>query len=189
MSITIEPRGERVYLLGQTFAVKEQIKQAGGRWDGKERAWWFPIDQAEKVHALARTLCVLPATAAPEAGQNADKIYLTGKGTYKGRTYFLSNVTKDGQRIRCVTLPDAQGKFIDFWVAASQVQIVKTYRQSGRLSGGPMTLGSMARFVGREKDATARGAATCAACGRTGELVVDLEDGQLKHYRCCDIPS
>ena len=28
----------------------------------------------------------------------------------------------------------------------------------------------------------------CAACGRDGELVDDLEDGLLKHYRCCDMP-
>jgi hypothetical protein len=30
--------------------------------------------------------------------------------------------------------------------------------------------------------------ATCAECGRGGPLVQDLEDGLMKHYRCCDIP-
>ena len=28
----------------------------------------------------------------------------------------------------------------------------------------------------------------CAECGRGGQLVQDLEDGLMKHYRCCDIP-
>lgn len=28
----------------------------------------------------------------------------------------------------------------------------------------------------------------CAECGRGGRLVEDLEDGLMKHYRCCDIP-
>lgn len=28
----------------------------------------------------------------------------------------------------------------------------------------------------------------CAECGRGGHLVSDLEDGLMKHYRCCDIP-
>lgn len=28
----------------------------------------------------------------------------------------------------------------------------------------------------------------CAECGRGGHLVSDLEDGLMKHWRCCDIP-
>lgn len=28
----------------------------------------------------------------------------------------------------------------------------------------------------------------CAECGKGGTLVSDLEDGLMKHYRCCDIP-
>lgn len=28
----------------------------------------------------------------------------------------------------------------------------------------------------------------CAVCKQPGHLVRDLEDGELKHYRCCDIP-
>lgn len=28
----------------------------------------------------------------------------------------------------------------------------------------------------------------CAECGKPGKLVADLEDGILKHYKCCDIP-
>lgn len=32
------------------------------------------------------------------------------------------------------------------------------------------------------------GGDTCAECGRGGALVEDLEDGLMKHYRCCDIP-
>lgn len=29
----------------------------------------------------------------------------------------------------------------------------------------------------------------CAECGCGGPLVEDLEDGLMKHYNCCDIPS
>lgn len=32
------------------------------------------------------------------------------------------------------------------------------------------------------------GGNVCAECGRGGALVSDLEDGFMKHYRCCDIP-
>lgn len=37
-------------------------------------------------------------------------------------------------------------------------------------------------------DRPSRGGRVCAECGRGGKLVADLEDGLLKHYRCCDIP-
>ena len=28
----------------------------------------------------------------------------------------------------------------------------------------------------------------CAECGKGGSLVADLEDGLMKHRRCCDLP-
>jgi hypothetical protein len=36
--------------------------------------------------------------------------------------------------------------------------------------------------------ASRSGRNVCAECGKGGTLVSDLEDGLMKHYRCCDIP-
>ncbi len=33
-----------------------------------------------------------------------------------------------------------------------------------------------------------RGGRVCAECGKGGALVSDMEDGLMKHYRCCDMP-
>jgi hypothetical protein len=49
------------------------------------------------------------------------------------------------------------------------------------------TLGGIARFVARERRNRDAGGAVCAECGKSGPLVRDLEDGQMKHERCCDI--
>lgn len=38
----------------------------------------------------------------------------------------------------------------------------------------------------RQKSSASR--EVCAYCGKGGKLVEDLEDGLMKHYRCCDIP-
>ena len=38
----------------------------------------------------------------------------------------------------------------------------------------------------RNSGSGARGG--CAECGRGGPLVRDMEDGLMKHWRCCDIP-
>jgi hypothetical protein len=54
-------------------------------------------------------------------------------------------------------------------------------------SGDGVTLASL---VAREPRGgrVKSGGRVCAACGRGGRLVRDLEDGLVKHYNCCDIP-
>ena len=42
--------------------------------------------------------------------------------------------------------------------------------------------------ITRSGGGRASGGRVCAECGKGGALVADLEDGLLKHYRCCDIP-
>jgi hypothetical protein len=43
-------------------------------------------------------------------------------------------------------------------------------------------------IVRNDRQGGSRGGGVCAECGKGGALVADLEDGLLKHYRCCDIP-
>ena len=39
-----------------------------------------------------------------------------------------------------------------------------------------------------QNQSSGSGRQVCAECGKGGQLVEDLEDGLMKHYRCCDIP-
>src|SRR5207248_434404 len=84
---------------------------------------------------------------------------------YKDRPYLLlwKGRTKFGGRAH-LAFPDNSK---DFWVDASAV------------SDGP-TSGSTPN---PRRSATG---SVCAECGNGGALVHDLEDGLLKHYRCCD---
>ena len=41
--------------------------------------------------------------------------------------------------------------------------------------------------IGSSNTGKSRGGAVCAECGKGGALVADLEDGMMKHRRCCDI--
>ena len=38
--VTYEQVGARVYILGDTFAIRAAIKSAGGHWDADRKAWW-----------------------------------------------------------------------------------------------------------------------------------------------------
>jgi hypothetical protein len=86
--------------------------------------------------------------------------------TYKGKVYRLlwKGQTKFGERCKLAFLDGSK----EFWADASLVSDQTTAAVSQPVK----------RQAGR----------TCAECGKAGHLVTDLEDGLLKHYRCCDIP-
>ena len=83
--------------------------------------------------------------------------------SYKGRTYKLLFVgdTKFGKRAKLGFMDGSK----EFWVSADAVQeVAGVYTGTRRSERGG-----------------------CAACGRGGPLVRDLEDGLLKHRSCCDM--
>lgn len=189
MTITLEKTGSRIYLTGDTFAVKDKIKSMGGHWDGDRRAWWVGAAKAAAAQQLVDGL----ASDSKAAKQDPKDIRLTGKGRYKGREYYAGSMTRDGLKVRLLTLPDAKGDYLDFWAFCSEVEQTKAYQPRehtyrGRTETRYTTLGSIAEFIADQQEARANGEPECAGCGkRGGELVRDLEDGLLKHPRCCDI--
>jgi hypothetical protein len=221
--IRMEKEGRRLYLIGDTFAIKGRIKGMGGHWDGDRRAWWIGVGKQSEVESLLKEIGAgfdlknpvdraIRADQLEEAGrsdeaerlrsgkapkEDPDNIRLTGKGEYKGRSYYLGARTRDGQRVRCLTLPDDKSEYLDFWADVQEVRITKTYQprevwdgrwNSGRTRTVYTTLGGIAAFVRAERKNRKAGGAVCAACGTSGELVEDLEDGLMKHHRCCDMP-
>lgn len=47
---TTEPR---IYLTGNTYPFREQIKAAGGRWDKERKAWHVPAEARDAMRRLA----------------------------------------------------------------------------------------------------------------------------------------
>lgn len=43
---------ERVFLTGETYPVREQLKALGARWDPQQRAWSLPKDRLPEAQAL-----------------------------------------------------------------------------------------------------------------------------------------
>ncbi len=194
MAVTLQREGRRVYLCGDTYPVRDRIKAIGGHWDGSGRRWWVGAEKAAEAEAIAAEAGALPA---PEPGAppeprppaNPNSLRLDGKGEYKGRVYFIAAWGREGARCRLVTLPDRDGKFLDFWADAALVRVVKRYKpRTFRGRTEYTTLGSIARFVSDRREAEARGEPLCAACGGPGDLVEDLEDGLRKHRGCADLP-
>lgn len=195
--VTVE--GRRVYVaLPYGHPAKDAIKSLGAHWDPTSKCWWLTSAKRAEVEALLQREGAgfdlrkpedraIRADQLEEQGrtqeaaelrkpapqQDAHEIRLTGKGEYKGKTYYLGSRTRDGRRVRCLTLPGADGRYLDFWADADQVRVVKTYqprevwdgrRYSGRTRTQHTTLGSIADFLERQKDPQTR-RVQCLECG------------------------
>ena len=191
MAIQIEEAGSRLYVVGDTFAHKNEIKALGGHWDGERRAWWVGTAKRPQIEELVARLS---DPNAPKPKQDPDDIRLTGKGRYKGRDYFAGSITRDGLKVRLLTLPNEKGEFLDFWASCSEVEEIKRYEPRersfrGRTEVTYTTLGSIAKFVASQKKAEAEGKPACGVCGKRGDLHHDLETGMMCCYSCCDMPE
>ncbi len=151
------------------------IKALGAKWDPDAKCWWVGTAKRAALESLlvGADKAADEAPAAQPAKQDPADIHLTGKGTYKGRTYYLGSRTKDGARIRCLTLPDANGNYLDFWADVTAVEVTKTYeprqvwdgrRYSNHTVTQYTTLGSIAKFIARQSNPATR-RVQCVECG------------------------
>lgn len=153
--IQIEQVGRRFYLVGNTFAIKDQIKAAGGHWDGDKRAWW--VSKAEKALEIVGHPSAAPAASGeaqkPAPGGLTDGDKVEGKATYKGKPYILvwEGRTSRGQAAK---LAFSDGSKV-FWANAGEYQITKRYEvREYRGRSEPMTFGRLKAL--REKYSRAR---------------------------------
>ncbi len=173
MSITIEREGSRIYISGDTFAIKDRLKALGCHPEPGPSGfrWWIGVAKAAQIYALVDSVKNADPNA-PKPKQDPNDIRLTGKGIYKGRTYYAGSMTRDGLKVRLLTLPDKDGNYLDFWALCSEVEQTKVYQiREYRGQKQYTTLGSIFSFIERQKNpATRRGECTeCGAYGPSGE--------------------
>jgi uncharacterized protein YbjT (DUF2867 family) len=150
MAITMQAEGRRIYLLGDTYAVRERLREAGAHWDAERKAWWIGSQGRE---AMERIVQSAPA-ATPAAGQQAsqaprdgEKSVVAGRATYKGRTYYVAGRairgrtryddgveivgTRDGVKV----LLYSRDGTMQFWAAREAVQMEKRYDRPQTIAG------------------------------------------------------
>jgi hypothetical protein len=188
--ISLECQGQRIYLLGNTFPHKERIKSElhldGKNFDSERRAWWVGAGKRDQAEKLVQELNSAPAPASTVG----DDTRVLAKVGYKGRNYYV--IAESGTRARLTVLDGS----ISFWADKANCNLLKEYHPReergayGKTTGRLVyqTLGSIKNFIDKQKQARESGAPVCSACGVAGgELVEDMEDGLLKHRRCCDM--
>jgi hypothetical protein len=181
--MTAELEGQRVYLAGLPFAAKDAAKEElGAKWDADRRQWWVGRVKLAAAVAFAERVNAQPA-AAP-AAEDVSKCRAYAQVMYKGRRYYVVAETADVTRCRLTTLDG----LAPFWVDCAACELVKRYEGTPRgWEGGRFgrreivypTIGSLRDFRDRQKAEEAKGTPACAACGKRGHLVHDLEDGLM----------
>src|SRR5262249_36438862 len=93
-SVALIEEKSRIYLTGNTFPIREQIKNLGGHWDGERRAWWVGKGKREAIAALANS--AVPQSTHDEMGERkseamADDTRLLARvRTERGAAYLLA---------------------------------------------------------------------------------------------------
>lgn len=182
MSITLEKVEKRVYVVGNSFSIKDQLKAEGCHWDAERKQWWIGVGKASAIEAIIKGDTQAVVQTPETTSENADSIKVVGKAKYKGKTYYVRWVgqCKNGEYKAHLTTIDAK---ISFWAACARPHeqidgngdiacVLKTY-QSRTVGYGRYaheehtTLGSLRRFIERQKNPETR-IGECTECGHHG---------------------
>jgi ribosomal protein L37AE/L43A len=171
------------------------LKALGAHWDTEKKMWWVGKAKRAAVEALLVGADAEKDAGWPEkAAEDLDGARVHAQVEYKGRKYYVIAETKDLTRCRLMTL---DAGFAPFWADCAGCNLVRRYegreawdgrRYSGKTVTQYQTIGSLRRFRDYQNEALRNGNPACAACGRRGELVEDLEDGAWKCRGCADMP-
>jgi hypothetical protein len=167
MTISIAQQGRRFYFCGNTYPVKDQLRNAGCKWDAGTKCWY--TGKRELAEQLAEQFQgTIPTPAASNGPATADRTapgddaIVSGRATYKGKSYYVAGRVDRGRthyddHVHAVTTRDGaktllysrDGK-LQFWAGRELVAVNKSYDR-------PQTIGKMRRFAEKAREARNQG--------------------------------
>lgn len=151
MALEIQQIKQRIYIVGNSFAVKDALKAAGCHWDGDRRQWWIGASQRAKIeHLIAQPLPVSADVQAERLERDRDNILGTAK--YDGHSYYLvgRGQSERGAWVRLLFRDGSK----TFFKPAAEVEITKTYQRAQTLKG-------LQEYAERRKREAAGGPCEC----------------------------
>jgi hypothetical protein len=184
MAVTIDNQGARLYFVGDTYAIKDQIKSIGGHYDGDRKAWWIGSAKADQAAQLVASLASNgdQNNAVPSKKVHDDS-KIVAKATYKGRSYYVLWMGRCKNGIEKAHLTVLNGS-IDFWADLALCEITKHYQPReyrGRTEYA--TLGSIRRFIEKIKQDESKGGKSPLKYPRTG-CACGSRDGIIQESDC-----
>lgn len=180
MSIEIERTGRRSYLLGNTYAYRQLLRDAGAHFDGDRRAWW--IGSGEQAQALLAKMQGAESAPDAQARKQAemlarDAANILGRATYQGKSYYLVGEGQ-GSRGPWVRLLFRDGSKT-FFADAGAVSVSSRYQR-------PKSLDSLRQYAERMRRETAGGECECS-CHRNPRCTCETTGHNCPiHFDGCD---
>lgn len=164
--ITVEKEGRRHYIVGNTYPIKDALRDAGCRWDGDRKAWWTGKAEIAAQFAGQSVPDSKPANGGGERPPPGPDAIVAGRAEYKGRTYYVVGRTVRGHThwddtVDAVTTRDGAKILLafrdgskSFWAPRDAVQIVKSYDR-------PQTIARLRAYADRAKRERDTGICEC----------------------------
>lgn len=185
VQLTTEKVGTRIYVCGNSYAVKDRLKSAGCHWDGDRKQWWIG---AAKADAIASIVGNLDGKEVKQDKSELANRRCEGKVEYKGKAYYVIGVSEKTGKL-WLTVLDCS---IDFWAAETACKWIKRYGSTERWAGygrGTVeeyqTVAKISRFIAKskqERETLKSGRIPAGWCR-------DMEDGCIKPRHECDMPE
>lgn len=161
----VEKRGRRYYIVGDTYGIREELRDAGCHWDPAERAWWTGKQEIAERFAQG---------SSGESSERSDPTVrddqpLLGKVRYQAKsgkegTWFVAAKARSGRLLLTNLAADRV-----FWADPARCTWLKTYAHpDDRRYGRGTTLASIRDFLARKK-----------AVERRGETVEEMRDREV----------
>ncbi len=149
--------GKRLYVTGNTYAIKDQLKSIGCHWDADRKQWWIgkakQADLQKIVDGNSGASQSSGGYVAPTAEELSQKP-CSGQVEYKGRKYYVVGQSSKTSKL-LLTVLDCS---ISFWAAQSDCRWVKRYEARERTYNYGrytetvhQTVGGIRKFIERSK--------------------------------------
>ena len=133
-NVELVDAGQRTYIAGNTYPLKDRLREAGAHWDHERKQWWIGTSRRAVVAAL-----VSSATAAASDGQETvdlDAKVIRARVEYQGKTYYALAIGARADGTPFAKLCTRDGNLV-FWARQGEpVKVLKEYgRQAPRYGG------------------------------------------------------
>ena len=118
--ISLQEEGPRLYVVGNSYVLKDAIRAVGGRWDRERKQWWIGVEKRTEIEAVIAKAEAMPQSQPPQQPYEGAVL---GKVEYKERLYFVR--TQGPGSLHLVNFAGT----LDFWAKEGLCHWVKRYER------------------------------------------------------------
>jgi hypothetical protein len=160
--------GQRIYLIGNTYPVRNLIRESGGKWDPVEKLWYVGLQVRERAEQIAAMIDAQPVTQQEHPEFDRKRTPIKGRAKYKGKGGYLvlwEGMTRRGSEAVKLAFRDGSKTF---WADAAQVTITKRYGREDYRTGRIEypTLESLDWYAKKARERETNGEESCWRCAK-----------------------